>query len=135
MARGLWKEAASGAEGQKAIEDGVEVEGGWRLAGHVLAPVHSFPSSRSELPSGPLPDRLIYYWSKTGAVGLLITVADIFSLDLPGEGRSGRSPQSSWPNPWISLLRAGAWVGLEEPACVWLTGEEPSLWLQVDQAA
>lgn len=39
------------------------------------------------------------------------------------------------PTLGFSLLRAGFWVGLEEPGCVWVTGKEPSLWLQVDQAA
>lgn len=38
------------------------------------------------------------------------------------------------PTLGFSLVRAGPRVGLGEPGCVWLTGEEPSLWLQVDQA-
>lgn len=38
------------------------------------------------------------------------------------------------PTLGFSLVRAGPRVGLGDPGCVWLTGEEPSLWLQVDQA-
>lgn len=93
VARGLWKEAASGTEGREAIEGEVEGEGrldaGWscssscRLLSYL--PVPNFPL-------GPCrTGRSIYEWSKTGAVGLLITAADVFSPDLPGEGRSGQS--------------------------------------------